>query len=499
MTIPYEAIVNDVVSNRVDVYMGSLSTSHPDYTSSDKENHAWHLYEFSQLNFTGVGTNTIWSLKEDAKPIAETHCSDTTFYQGEENEYDGKNGVNSNKRDRSNKHISLGKIEYSYGGTSWKTGCRVDQFLQVAWRPDPLSERVLTPTSARTWVLNNFIRTSEAYWSQPSNFELRLLLKGFNEDEFSSSVLNLLGNNDFLKVRFGSKFMPYGGNQVYKTSPIQFNNFSTMTTDGTLWHEVGHAFGLDDEYGGDDSTGTYKTNGCKHNDYSGFDTREYQMCDAGTDEVRSIYHYIATSRYVLTQVCSDDDDCGTGKYCNKRLGLNRCLADGTSDLGEICSKNKECESGKCQGSGDDRMCVCANDSDCEGGLCIKGPAGVGKNFCRSTVTPQCPPGWSYEIRNPLNKDSCIRTVTETMSLRCQLGAFDKAKNWSGPHAIPGADECRSLKGKSPKGVRCPSGFNHNVRSGADTCTKNVTENETPTCPLGWDYKSQNGRDVCQDK
>ncbi len=499
MTIPYEASINDIVHNRVDIYMGGLSTSNPEYSSSDMENHAWHLYEFSQLTFTGAGTNTIWSLKPDAKPIAETHCSDTTFYEGKENKYDGQHGVNSDKRDRSNKHISLGKIEYSYGGNSWKTGCRIDQFLQVAWRQDPTSSQVSTPSSAKTWLLNNFIRTSEEYWSQPGNFKLRLLLKDFNEDEFSLSVLNLLKNNDYLKVRFGTKFMPYGGNQVYKTSLIQFNNFSTMTTDETLWHEVGHAFGLDDEYGGDDSSGAYKTNSCKHGDYSAFDPLTYQMCSSGANDVRSIYHYIATSRYVLTIICAEDDDCNTGEYCNKRLGLNRCLADGTSQIGEFCSKNKECKSGKCQGNGNERMCVCADDSDCIGGLCIKGPVGVGKNYCRSAASTQCPSGWSYEIRNPLNKDRCNRTVTDTKPLKCKLGALDKANNWTGPHAQSGADECRSLRGKNPKGVKCPSGFNHNIRSGADTCTKNVTEHQTPTCPLGWDYKSQNGRDICQDK
>lgn len=499
MTIPYDASINDTVHNRVDIYMGGLSTAYPEYSSSDMENHAWHLFEFSQLTFTGAGDNAVWFLKPDAKPIAETHCSDTTYYKGKENKYDGQHGANSNKRDRSNKHISLGIIEYSYGGNSWNTGCRVSQLLQVAWRPDPDSNRVLPPSSTKTWVFDNFIRTSEEYWSQPGNFKLRLLLKGVNEDEFSPSILNLLNNNDYLKVRFGTKFMPYGGNQVYKTSLIQFNNFSTMTTDETYWHEVGHALGLDDEYGGEDSGGAYKKNGCEHGDYRAFDPRNYQMCSSGADEVRSIYHYIATSRYVLTRICSEDEDCNKGEYCNIRLGLNRCLVDGTSKIGELCSKNKECESGKCQGNGSERMCVCGNDSDCNSGICIKGPAGIGKNFCRSTTRTECPSGWSYEVRNPLNKDRCNRTVTETEPLKCKLGALDKAKNWTGPHAQAGADECRSLKGKSPKGVKCPSGFNHTIRSGADTCTKNVIEHLTPTCAIGWDYKSQTGRDICQDK
>lgn len=499
MTIPYDPITNDVVNNRVDIYMGALSTSLPTYSTSDKENHAWHLYDFSQLTFKGTGPNTVWSVKDDAKPIAETHCSDTTFFPGKEHKYDNQNGPNSGKRDRANKHISKGKIEYSYDGTSWKTGCRVDELMQVAWRPDPSSKVVLTPSSARTWVLANFVRTAEAYWSEPNNFQLRLLLKGFNEDEFSASVKNLLKDSDYLTIRFGSKFMPYGGNQIYKTSLIQFNNFSTMTTDETYWHEVGHAFGLDDEYGATDSNQAPKENGCEHGDYAAFDPRSYQMCESGATDTRSIYHYIATSRYVLTQICSDDNDCNRGQYCNKRIGLNRCLADGSSDLGEACNKNKECKTGKCQGTGEDRMCVCANDNDCDDGLCIKGPLGVGQNYCRATINPSCRSGWTYDIRNPLNKDRCTRTTTETGTLKCKLGALDKAKNWTGPHAQNGADECRSKKGKDPKGVKCTGGFNHNIRTGADTCTKSVTEHETPTCPIGWDYKSLSGRDVCQDK
>ncbi len=499
MTIPYDATINDVVPNRVDLFMGRLSTSAPDYTDLDKQNHAWRLYEFSQLESSGVGPNSVWSLKPDARPVALTHCTDTTYYSGKEGRYDGQNGVRSKKRDRTNKHISKGLIEYSYNDSSWNTGCRVDRYLQVAWHPDPNSDRVETPSSADTWVLRNFIKTSEEYWSQPGNFRLRLLLKGFNEDEFSSSLLNRLGSNDYIKVRFGTKFMPYGGNQIYKTSLIQYNNFSTMTTNGTLWHEVGHAFGLDDEYGATDSIGFPKENGCEHGNFSSFNRTSYQMCRSSVSSARSIYHYIATSRYVLTQICSNDTDCASNQYCNKRLGLNRCLADGSSQIGESCLKNRECATNRCQGSNGNKQCVCASDSDCDNGLCILGTLGIGKNYCRATAVTSCPSGWSYEIRNPLNRDRCNRTITETESLECKLAVGNRARNWTGPHAQSGRDECRSTKGKAPKDVKCPAGFTHNVRSGADTCTKRVTEHRVPTCPSGWDYKSRSGRDVCQDK
>jgi murein DD-endopeptidase MepM/ murein hydrolase activator NlpD len=200
--------------------------------------------------------------------------------------------------------------------------------------------------------------------------------------------------------------------------------------------------------------------------------------------------------------CKSDDECGPGSFCNKRVGQeNRCLIDGSLNLGNACYKNKECKTGKCQGTGDDRMCVCAKDSDCRNGLCIVGTLGVGKNYCRATVEPECPAGsgWSYEVRNPLNKDRCNRTVTKSKPLECKLKIGDKKKNWTGPHAQRGEDECRSVKGKKPRGVKCPGNYRHTVRSGADTCSKDETEHETPVCPIGWDYKSQNGRDVCQDK
>lgn len=200
--------------------------------------------------------------------------------------------------------------------------------------------------------------------------------------------------------------------------------------------------------------------------------------------------------------CNSDDECGPGSFCNKRVGKeNRCLVDGSLKLGNACYKNKECKTGKCQGTGDDRMCVCGKDSDCPSGLCIVGTLGVGQNYCRATTEPECPAGsgWSYEIRNPLNKDRCNRTVTKSKPLECKLKLGDKKKNWTGPHSQRGEDECRSVKGKKPRGVKCPGNYRHTIRSGADTCTKEETEHETPLCPIGWDYKSQNGRDVCQDK
>ena len=114
--------------------------------------------------------------------------------------------------------------------------------------------------------------------------------------------------------------MPYGGNQMYKSNLIQFNNFSTMTTDGTYWHEVGHGFGLDDEYGGEDKKGVDKENNCENSQYKDFSPTTYQMCESGAIDKRTIYHYLAVTRYITKQSeCKQDPDCAASEYCDKGM------------------------------------------------------------------------------------------------------------------------------------------------------------------------------------
>ncbi len=114
-----------------------------------------------------------------------------------------------------------------------------------------------------------------------------------------------------------------------------------------------------------------------------------------------------------------------------------------------------------------------------------------------SLSPKCPRGYpDYETRNPLNKDRCKKTTVTTKPLMCRLLVTDKKKNWTGPHAKKGEDECRSKKGKKPKGTKCPSGYKHNKKSGKDTCTKTRYDYQTPTCGGGRKYKSQKGKDTC---
>ncbi len=135
----------------------------------------------------------------------------------------------------------------------------------------------------------------------PKVFRLRVWLKGRNDSAIDAATRNLFADGDRLTVRFATKFLPYDFNQMYKSNPVQFNNFSTMTSNGTYWHEVGHAFGLDDEYGGKTKKGIDKKNSCENAAYyEVLEARKYIMCE-NTDEKRRIYPYIAVSRYVTKQ------------------------------------------------------------------------------------------------------------------------------------------------------------------------------------------------------
>jgi hypothetical protein len=229
---------------------------------------------------------------------------------------------------------------------------------------------------------------------------------------------DLLDDDDHLTVRFATKFMPYGANQMYKSNPIQFNNFSTMTTDGTYWHEVGHAFGLDDEYGGEDKDGNAKENSCKHTQYQSFSPTTYEMCKAGATDKHTIYHYLAVTRYITKQSeCQQDPDCQAGEYCNKGIDLKknqcvplktdndtcdlvngdrqcksghcklgRCYTPNSVAMGGTCYVNDACKAGKCSSiDGTKGSCVCKEDADCDKGEWCDAGIDLELNVCRAKL------------------------------------------------------------------------------------------------------------------
>jgi hypothetical protein len=400
MTIPYAPIINDLIANRIDFNMA----------------HAQWLYDAKQV-VNPSSTNT--TLKSGARSIESTLCSSFTYFPGKEGKYDNASDDKAYKRDKKNEHISLGLLQYRYSkDSSLHLGCRVDRNKDLFWRADPTSDRV-EKVKPDTWILDNFVRTAESYWSIPGVFQLKILLKGHNDDQFTGDVLKLLKVDDHLTVRFATKFLDNGMNQMYKSNVVQLNNFSTMTTDGTYWHEVGHAFGLDDEYGGNkekkDET-IYKDNGCDSAIYTGMNPNAYQMCNGGAAEKHTIYHYLAVSRYITKQnECSTDIACPDGQYCDKgtvTLGKNQCIAkkpnnDGcangdqcqsgqcswghcyqpnSASMGETCFQDGACSKGKCTAvDGFAGKCVCQNDSDCGTGQWCNAGLDFKTNACHAKL------------------------------------------------------------------------------------------------------------------
>ncbi|HJU03735.1 MAG TPA: hypothetical protein VJ692_01185 [Nitrospiraceae bacterium] len=394
MIIPYKPIFNELVPDRVDFDFG----------------HAGQLYEASQVVDPSNNVQ-IFALKPAATSIATTLCATSTFFPGDASKYDNKD---LHQRDPENKFISLGKIQYQYekDGDTY-SGCRVDKNKDLYWRWDSTRNQVVKVTP-QGWILDNFVRTAEAYWSIPGIFKLKLLLEGHNDSTFPTSTLNLLQAGDHLTAHFATKFLRAHFNQMYKSNVFQVNNFSTMTIDGSYWHEVGHAFGLDDEYGFVNAEEGKKS--CRNKRFSTlYATSAYQMCEGGVSDKRTIYHYLAVSRYFTKQKeCNNDSDCSSGEYCDKgtiTVGKNQCEAkkadNETCDLaggghqcqsgqckfsrcytpnsvamGGTCYVNDACKEGKCSSlDGTKGTCVCKEDADCGTGKWCNAGADLATNAC----------------------------------------------------------------------------------------------------------------------
>ena len=423
MVIPYKAVFNELVEDRVDFDVGSRRVNTATNAVSDiidADGHAWHLYDASQVvskRDPATGRD-VYSLKAAPLPIAKTLCSTSTYFSGDAGKYDGQDDAMAYKRDPENKFISLGKIQYRYKDQDWmQEGCRVAKSRDLFWVN---ADHDVVKVKPQDWILDNFVRSAESHWSIPKKFELKLLLTGRNEANFSKETLAALGSDDYLTVRFATKFLPYHYNQMYKSNIIQFNNFSTMTTDETYTHEVGHAFGLDDEYGGEKKDGTIdKQNSCENADYAAFSPKQYVMCDTDGQDLHSIYHYLAVSRYITTQKeCSKDTDCADGEYCNAgvdlkknqcvakkadneacdlvtgasqcksgKCNLGRCYTPQSVAMGGTCYCDDACKEGKCSAiDGTKGSCVCKDDGDCGPGKYCDAGLDAKINVCRSKLS-----------------------------------------------------------------------------------------------------------------
>ncbi|NGZ96858.1 MAG: hypothetical protein CV089_12175 [Nitrospira sp. WS110] len=514
MIIPYRPIINDVVPNRVDF---------------NKE-HAGQLYDATQIESASTSAGKqVFVLKSSAKPIASTLCSTSTYFPGEADAYVSKR---LHQRDPENKAISLGKIEYKYGkddtysDNDW--GCRVDKNQELYWKPDPNVNQAVK-VKPEDWILDNFVRTAESYWSIKDLFQLKLLMKERNESQFPKSTLNLLEDKDHLTIRFATKFLPYDFNQMYKSNLIQFNNFSTMTTDGTYWHEVGHAFGLDDEYGKvkDKKDGVeYKDNGCDNEQYANWSPKTYQMCDAGTSEKRTIYHYLAVSRYLTKQKeCNADNDCGSGEYCNAGVDfkknqcmakkaddqtcdiaggghqcksgyckLSRCYTPNSVPMGDTCYLNDACKEGKCSSlDGTKGTCVCQADADCGKGKYCNAGIDATKNSCLALKSDNetCDiAGGDHQCKSGYCKLSrCYTPNSVPMGETCYLNDACKEGKCSSLDGTKGTCVCKADV-DCGQGKWCDAGIDTKVNA----CRPKLNKGEKcgTAGSLGNDHKCKSG-------
>jgi hypothetical protein len=469
MIIPYKPQINQLNGGSIDLGMGYrwIRSGVLDPPGTLGDGHAWRLYEASQVT-TKDGVST---LIDGAKSIAETECNTTTFFPGHEHDYDGQNDTNSYKRDRKNHSIQLGKLQYRYGNDDNKDpvveGCRVPDYTVVYWvpatpsstlgtpgplpharrpgssigtptpspAPPPAPRGALVSATAQEFVLQNFQDVAQTYWTTPGVYELKLLMLGRNDQDFPKDTLALLRDDDHLTVNFATEFEAHNDREMYKANFWEpHGNFSTMTEDSTYGHEVGHAFGLDDEYG------DHGLNNCADKAYKSFGTDIYKMCDKNAPAPpRTIYYYLATSRYITNQSeCQTDPDCDKGEYCDAGVDLkkNACVprkADG--DACNVVGGGHQCTSGKC----DLGHCYTPNsvsmggscyvDAACAQGKCSSAPGFGGTCVCKIDADcPQTPHKQWCNAGTDLTKNKCENLKADGASCDLVGGAHQCVGN-----------------------------------------------------------------------
>jgi hypothetical protein len=424
MVLPYKPVIEDLVKDRIDIDMGYKPVDADGKTigaNARTTAKAFKLYDASQITSASSGGKTIYTLKAGAQSIAGTLCNKPTYFAGKEGKYDKASDLDATKRDKENSAISLGKLQYRYTKDEIKDGdttvafdgiyegCRVEATRDLYWKD---ASGVIQKTAAKDYILDEFVRATEEYW-KTSQFTLKMWLKGRNDSSIPSDMRDALADNDFLTVRFATKFMAHHFNQMYKSNIVQYFNFSTMTSNETYRHEVGHAFGLDDEYGHN------KKDDCEKAPFTAHGTSSYQQCSAGTSDKRTVYPYVAISRYITVQdACKADQDCKGSEYCDKgwaTIGVNQCLTlkpdnetcdliggshqckSGQSKLGRCytpksvsaggtCYNDDACKAGKCSAiDGAKGTCVCKEDSDCGSGKWCDAGIDFKLNECRAKL------------------------------------------------------------------------------------------------------------------
>ena len=87
-------------------------------------------------------------------------------------------------------------------------------------------------------------------------------------------------------------------------------------------------------------------------------------------------------------ICEQDGDCEDGRYCDKGVvaGIGRNQCQQVKALGASCTRGEECASARCSGLRCAEANECTQDQDCGAGrYCSKGLAGIGRNTCEARL------------------------------------------------------------------------------------------------------------------
>lgn len=199
---------------------------------------------------------------------------------------------------------------------------------------------------------------------------------------------------------------------LYKRALWKWNNMYSGIAEKVFNHEIGHYFGLDDDYGEKKEPGE----GRDCNQFFAGASGLYFMCSQWANNgVQGVYPWIITRRYSIAREfqCASDGECQGDQFCDHGglfgVGRNSCeakrteggscsresiCADGftcrgepvgkcratrNASLGSLCIEDRDCESGNCSS----KICRCQKNADCgEGQYCDTGTLGIGVNECK---------------------------------------------------------------------------------------------------------------------
>lgn len=187
-----------------------------------------------------------------------------------------------------------------------------------------------------TGNLNDFLQTSASFIAAKHKDKIK--------KKWPKATLKCTNADDYCRKKGFAAFVSVGNVVRYCTNQIDIPAASLCRLVGLTMHEMGHVAGVP-----------------KHNRHNH----------------ASLYSQVSSGDADLVYRLGD----AARDYCNANPG-NLSGATSTTvaarTIGASCSKNSDCDSGKCQGSGSRRECVCKNDNDCPNGRCKNR---LGKNYC----------------------------------------------------------------------------------------------------------------------